>query len=131
MKMKEIRDGDGGAAMTTRAAFSDLDLAALERAVKRFQALGLEASLNVINAAEGRATIWHVDPRHRLTSTCQFQIEKFERAPGRFEFVVGISRTDGQTWSLRDTGRVSANILHFALAKAEMAAGAVPGKQAS
>lgn len=117
--------------MTTRSSFSDVDIAALERAVKRFEALGLEASLNLINAAEGRATIWHVDPRQRLASTCQFQIEKFGRAAGRSEFVIGISRTDGQTWSMQDVGRVSANILHFALAKAEMAAGDVPGRQAS
>lgn len=102
-----------------RTSLTNQDIATLERAVKRYQLLGLEASIGVTSQGEGRATIWHVDPRDRIASTFQLEIEKYAADFGQRFWVIKISRSDGSSMTMRGLGQVSSKILLFALANAE------------
>jgi hypothetical protein len=106
--------------MNTPAPFEPRDVATLERATKRFEALGFEASLGVTHPTEGRAAIWYVDPSNRLSDTFQLEIEKYSGRFGSVTWVIQIARSNGFTMTMRSVGQVSSNILLFALTKAEL-----------
>ncbi len=96
------------------------DIATLERAIRRYQSLGFEASLGVTNEAHGRAAIWYVNPRTRGSDTFQFEIEKYSGTFGTVAWVIQIARSNGSSMTMSSIDQVSSNILLFALTKAEI-----------
>jgi hypothetical protein len=105
--------------MNALEPLSHRDIATLERAVKRYQALGFEASFGLSDQAEGRAAIWYVDPRSGGSDTFQLDIEKYAGQHGIASWLIRISRAAGVRMTMSDMGQVSSNILLFALANAE------------
>lgn len=109
--------------MRVHEALSRRDIATLERAVKRYQSLGFEASLGVTHEAQGRAAIWYVDPNRRSSDTVQLDIEKYAGDFGTAAWVIQIARSNGMRMTMSSVGQVSSNILLFALADAERVIG--------
>lgn len=109
--------------MSVPEALSPRDIATLERAVKRYQSLGLEASLGVTHETEGRAAIWYVDPRSRSSDTFQLDIEKYAGQYGTVAWIIQIARSNGFRMTMSSIGQVSSNILLFALSDAERVIG--------
>jgi hypothetical protein len=105
--------------MNALEPLSHRDIATLERAVKRYQALGFEASLGLSHQAEGHAAIWYVDPLNGSSDTFQLDIEKYAGKHGTASWIIRIARAAGVRMTMSDMGQVSSNILLFALANAE------------
>ena len=96
------------------------DIATLERAVKRYQSLGFEASLDIPHESQNRATIWRAEPRGgRGSDTIQLDIEKFSGEYGTSGWIVGVTRINGWSMSMTGIGQVSSHVLLFALSDAE------------
>jgi hypothetical protein len=109
--------------MTTSQALDERDTATLERAIKRYQSYGLDASLNIDKRTDGKATILQVDPRKPLAPTYQFEIYKFvsEDASRPMNWVIHIAHSNGLDLTMDGIGRVSSDVLVFALTQAEKA----------
>ena len=110
-------------AMSTPEPLNPRDIATLERAVKRYQSLGFEASLGITHEAQGRAAIWYVDPRRRRSDTFQLDIEKYAGEFGAAAWIIQIARSNGFLMTMTNVGQVSSNILLFALSDAERVIG--------
>jgi hypothetical protein len=109
--------------MSTPEPLNPRDIATLERAVKRYQSLGFEASLGITHEAQGRAAIWYVDPRRRSSDTFQLDIEKYAGGFGAAAWIIQIARSNGFLMTMTNVGQVSSNILLFALSDAERVIG--------
>ena len=102
------------------AALSGRDVRTLERTTKRYQVLGLDASLRIDQNAYGQATIWHVDPINVGADTYQLDIRKRWGLYGRVVWTISVSRSRGLTFTMKDIGQITSAILLFALTKAEL-----------
>lgn len=107
--------------MLSYLPWSNSDLEALERALKRYRTAGLEANFNLDRYDEGIVTISQVDTRIATAPLIMFEIHKLKRpkTAGRPHWVVQIRSIDGTTQELKEHGCVAAPVLVFALAKAE------------
>ena len=105
--------------MSAPAPLTPRDIATLERAVRRYQTLGFEASLDSTQEAQGRASIWYVDSRDRGSDTFQLNIEKYAGKYGTASWIIRMGRSNGLKMTMTGIGHVSSNILLFALADAE------------
>lgn len=101
--------------------WSDADLESVERALKRYRSLGLEANFNLDRYEDGIVTISQIDTAVADAPLIMFDIHKLERpeTAGRPHWVVQTRSIDGKTQVLRDHGCVASPVLVFALAKAE------------
>jgi hypothetical protein len=109
--------------MSTPEPLNPRDIVTLERAVKRYQSLGFEASLGITHEAQGRAAIWYVDPHRRSSDTFQLDIEKYAGEFGAAAWIIQIARSNGFMMTMSRVGQVSSNILLFALSDAERVIG--------
>ena len=105
--------------MSASVPLNPRDIATLERAVRRYQTLGFEASLGNMQEAQGRASIWYVDSRTRGSDTFQLDIEKYAGKHGTASWIIQMARSNGLKMTMTGIGHVSSNILLFALADAE------------
>jgi len=103
-------------------AWNDADLANIERALKRYRTLGLEASFEGERAPEGVVTLSQVDPQASDAPIITFEIHKFVRSdhPGRLHWVVQLQSIGGRDNMQKQHGCVFAGSLVFAIAKAEL-----------
>ncbi len=101
--------------------WSGSDLESVERALKRYRAVGLEANFNLDRCSEGVVTISQLDPRVTDAPLIIFDIHKLERSgsAGRAHWLVQTRSIDARTQVLKEHGCVAAPVLVFALAKAE------------
>ena len=101
--------------------WTDDDMAAVERALKRYKMAGLEASFDIGKFAEGIVSVSQVDPRVRDAPIAIFEIHKLARkdVTNRTHWVVQTQSIDGQSQALTPQGSVSASSVVIALAKAE------------
>ena len=101
--------------------WNDTDLETVERALKRYRSVGLEASFNLDRYEEGIVTISQIDTRVIDAPLVMFDIHKLERpaTEGRVHWVVQTRSIDGKTQALADHGCFASPVLVFALAKAE------------
>jgi hypothetical protein len=103
-------------------AWTDADLANIERALKRYRTMGLEASFDGARAREGVVTLSQVDPRTPDASIVTLEIHKFGRSdhPERMHWVVQLQSIGGRDNVQKQHGCISAGSLVFAIAKAEL-----------
>jgi len=101
--------------------WSSSDLESVERALKRYRLMGLEANFNLDRYEEGIVTISQIDPTVMNAPLIMFEVHKFVRPDsiGRPHWVVQTLSIDGRSQMLQAHGCVSSPILIFALAKAE------------
>lgn len=101
--------------------WSEADLGTIERAVKRYKTLGLEASAEIDRYGQGVVTLSQVDTRTPNASIVTFEIHKLKRTDTelRAHWVVQIQSIGGKKQKLKQHGCVSAGSVVFALAKAE------------
>lgn len=101
--------------------WTDNDLESVERALKRYRSLGLEANFNLDRLDEGIVTISQIDARVADAPLVMFEIHKLERpdTSGRPHWVVQTRSIDGESQALVQNGCVAASVLVFAIAKAE------------
>ncbi len=102
-------------------AWTDPDMANIERALKRYRTMGLEASFDTQRAAEGVVTLSQVDPRFADAPIVTFEIHKFERSDkqNRQHWVVQLQSIGGSDNVQKQHGCIWAGALVFAIAKAE------------
>jgi len=102
-------------------AWTDPDMGNIERALKRYRTMGLEASFDTQRAAEGVVTLSQVDPRSADAPIVTFEIHKFERSDkqNRHHWVVQLQSIGGRDNVQKQHGCISAGALVFAIAKAE------------
>ena len=103
-------------------SWTDPDLANIERALKRYRTMGLEASFDTERAREGVVTLSQVDPRPADAPIVTFEIHKFARSdhPERLHWVVQLQSIGGRDNTQQQHGCISASSLVFAIAKAEL-----------
>jgi hypothetical protein len=101
--------------------WTEADLGAVERAVKRYKSIGLEASAIIEKCGEGIASFSYVDPRTPNAAIVIFEIHKLKRTDTalRAHWVVELQTVTGRRQTLKRHGCVSAGSALFALAKAE------------
>ena len=102
-------------------AWTDPDMGNIERALKRYRTMGLEASFDTQRAADGVVTLSQVDPRSVDAPIVTFEIHKLERSdkPNRQHWVVQLQSIGGKDNAQLQHGCISAGALVFAIAKAE------------
>lgn len=101
--------------------WTETDLGAVERAVKRYKSIGFEASAIVDKCGEGIASFSYVDPKAPDAAVVIFEIHKLKRTDSglRAHWVVELQTISGRRSTLKKHGCVSAGSALFALAKAE------------
>jgi hypothetical protein len=101
--------------------WTEADLGSVERALKRFKALGLEASADIERSGEGIVTLSQVDTKIADAPIVIFEIHKLKRTDTdlRAHWVVQVQSVSGRQQALKRHGCVSAGSAVFALAKAE------------
>jgi hypothetical protein len=101
--------------------WTDAELGAVERAVKRYKSLGLEASADIEKSGQGTAVFSFVDPKASNAAIVIFEIHKLKRTDTelRAHWVVQLQTVSGRRQTLTRHGCVSAGSAMFALAKAE------------
>jgi len=101
--------------------WSDADLGTIERALKRYKTMGLEANAEIDRSGQGIVTLSQVDTRTSNAPIITFEIHKLRRTDTdlRAHWVVQIQSVGGKKQKLRRHGCVSAGSVVFALAKAE------------
>ena len=102
--------------------WTDPDMGNIERALKRYRTIGLEASFDAERAYDGVVTLSQVDPRMPDAPIVTFEIHKFERSdhPNRQHWVVQLQSIGGRDNAQRQHGCVWAGSLVFVIAKAEL-----------
>ena len=97
-------------------------MANIERALKRYRTMGLEASFDTERAYQGVVTLSQIDPRIPDAPIITLEIHKFVRSdrPERLHWVVQIQSIDARTNEQKLHGCVSAGSLVFVIAKAEL-----------
>ncbi len=97
------------------------ELGSIERALKRFKALGFEASADVSRGGQGLVTLSQADSRIPDAAIVIFEMHKLKRTDSdvRAHFVVQIQSVGGKTPGFNKHGCVSAGSAVFALTKAE------------
>jgi len=102
--------------------WDDPDFANIERALKRYRTMGLEASVDHGRALEGVVTMSQVDPRIPEAPIVTFEMHKFARSdlPDRLHWVVQLHSIGGRDNVQKQHGCISAASLVFAIAKAEL-----------
>lgn len=102
--------------------WTDADLTNIERALKRYRILGLEANFDGERSREGVVTLSQIDPRVMDAPIIMFEIHKFARSdhPERLHWVVQLQSIGGNENMQQLHGCISAGSLVFALAKAEL-----------
>jgi hypothetical protein len=101
--------------------WTEADLGHIERAVKRYRTLGLEASADLEKSGQGIVALSYVDPKIADAPIVTFEIHKLKRTDSgsRAHWVVQTQSIDGRTQALTLHGCVAAGSAIFALAKAE------------
>jgi hypothetical protein len=101
--------------------WTEADLGSVERALKRFKALGLEASADIERSGEGMVALSLVDGKIPDAPIVIFEIHKLKRTDTdlRAHWVVQLQSVSGRQQTLQRHGCVSAGSAIFALAKAE------------
>ena len=102
--------------------WNDPDMANVERALKRYRTMGLEASVDSDRAPEGVVTLSQVDPRIPEAPIVTFEMHKFARSdhPERLHWVAQLQSIGGRDNVQKQHGCVSAASLVFAIARAEL-----------
>lgn len=97
------------------------ELGYVERALKRYATLGLEASCDIDKSGEGIVTLSQVDVRIADAPIVIFEIHKLKRTDTdlRAHWVVQLQSVSGRKQALTRHGCVAAGSALFALAKAE------------
>jgi hypothetical protein len=101
--------------------WTEADLGHIERALKRYRTMDLEASSDIERSGRGIVTLSQVDPKVPNADIVIFEIHKLRRTDTdlRAHWVVQILSVGGKTGTLMRHGCVSAGSALFALAKAE------------
>lgn len=101
--------------------WTEADLGHIERALKRYRTLGLEASADIEKSGQGIVALSYVDPKTPDAPIVTFEIHKLKRTDTglRTHWVTQIQSIDGQTQALTLHGCVAAGSAVFAIAKAE------------
>lgn len=107
--------------MPDNLPWTEAELGNVERAVKRYRALGLEASRDIDRCGQGVVTLSQVDVKVPDAPIVIFEIHKLKRTDTdlRAHWVVQIQSVSGKKQELKRHGCVSAGSAIFALAKAE------------
>jgi hypothetical protein len=101
--------------------WTEIELGNVERALKRYRTLGLEASTDIGRSGQGVVTLSQVDTKVPDAAIIIFEIHKLKRTDTdlRAHWVVQIQSVGGRNQELVKHGCVSAGSAVFALAKAE------------
>lgn len=101
--------------------WTEAELGNIERALKRYKTLGLEASSDIDRSGQGLVTLSQVDVKVPDAPIIIFEIHKLKRTDTdlRAHWVVQIQSVSGKKQALTLHGCVSAGSAVFALAKAE------------
>jgi hypothetical protein len=101
--------------------WTEADLGHIERALKRYKTLGLEASADLEKSGQGIVVLSYVDPKIPDAPLVMFEIHKLKRTDTRLRvhWVTQIRSIDGRTQALTSHGCVAAGSAIFAIAKAE------------
>lgn len=101
--------------------WTEAELGHVERALKRYRTLGLEASCDIEQSGQGIVILSQADPKRPDAPLVIFEIHKLRRADTdlRAHWVVQIQSVTGEEQTLTRHGCVSAGSVLFALAKAE------------
>ncbi len=101
--------------------WTDAELANVERALKRYLALGLEGSYDLERSGQGIVTLSHVDVKVPNAPIVIFEIHKLKRTDSdlRAHWVVQLQSVSGVKQALTRHGCVAAGSVIFAIVKAE------------
>jgi hypothetical protein len=101
--------------------WTEAELGAIERAVKRYKSLGLEASADIDKSEQGIAAVSFVDPKTPNAAIVILELHKLKRTDTqlRAHWVVQLQTVSGRRQALTRHGCVSAGSAMFALVKAE------------
>ena len=101
--------------------WTEAELGHVERALKRYKTLGLEASCDIDRSGQGIVTLSQVDIKVPDAPIIIFEIHKLKRTDTdlRAHWVVQIQSVSGSMQTLVRHGCVSAGSALFALSKAE------------
>jgi hypothetical protein len=101
--------------------WTEAELGHVERALKRYKTLGLEASCDIDRSGQGIVTLSLVDIKLPDAPIIIYEIHKLKRTDTelRNHWVVQIQSVSGKQQVLRRHGCVSAGSAVFALTKAE------------
>lgn len=101
--------------------WSEAELGGIDRAVKRYKTLGLEASADFEKSEQGIVTLSSIDPKTPNAPIVIFELHKLKRTDTelRAHWVVQLQTVGGRRQKLTRHGCVSAGSSIFALAKAE------------
>ncbi len=102
-------------------AWTAAELGHVERALKRYASLGIEASCDIDKSGEGIVTLSQVDVRIADAPIVIFEIHKLKRTDSdlRAHWVVQLQSVSGRKQTQTRHGCVAAGSALFALAKAE------------
>lgn len=102
-------------------AWTAAELGHVERALKRYESLGLEGRCDIDKSGEGIVTLSQIDGRIPDAPIIIFEIHKLKRTDTglRAHWVVQLQSVSGRKQALTRHGCVSAGSALFALAKAE------------
>ena len=97
------------------------ELGHVERALKRYASLGLEATCDIDKSGEGIVTLSQIDVRSPDAPIVIFEIHKLKRTDSdlRAHWVIQLQSVSGRKQALKSHGCVAAGSVLFALAKAE------------
>jgi hypothetical protein len=101
--------------------WTDAELGNIERALKRYKTLGMEASADISRSEQGVVTLSQVDTKVPDAPIIIFEIHKLKRTDTalRSHFVVQLQSVGGSDQGMTKHGCVSASSPVFVLAKAE------------
>lgn len=101
--------------------WTEADLGHVERALKRYRTMDLEASCDIERSGQGVVILLQVDPKVPNADIVIFEVHKLRRTDTdlRAHWVVQLQSVGGKTKTLKRHGCVSAGSALFALAKAE------------
>lgn len=101
--------------------WTETDLGAVERAVKRLKTIGLEASADIDKSGQGIAALSYIDPKTPNAPIVIFELHKLKRTDTqlRAHWVVQLQTVSGRRQQLTRHGCVSASSAMFVLTKAE------------
>ena len=101
--------------------WTEADLGSVERSLKRYKTMGLEASCDLEKSGAGIVALSYVDTKVAGAPIVIFEIHKLKRTDTdlRAHWVVQLQSVGGKRQTMTRHGCVSAGSAIFALAKAE------------
>lgn len=101
--------------------WTEPELGNIERALKRYKTLGMEASADIGRSGQGVVTLSQVDTKVPDAPIIIFEIHKLKRTDTdlRAHWVVQLQSVGGKDQGMKKHGCISAASAVFALAKAE------------